>query len=198
MRWVVVTRHGGILTVLAVLLGAVAGAAGNVDIGVPIPGLSGSAPTMPLTVLPALALVLAIQAGTWDGEVCWMGASVRSVVGASAMVASGVMAVSLVVCLIVSWAEKDPWRGVLYARDLLSLGLLCWVGGRLFRPGVGAALPAFFLLLCLLFARQSTGELRWWAWLVDRDPWHPVAWTVVVLAAACAVLVPALRRPMLR
>lgn len=193
------SRHPWAALGAAVLCGAVAGAGGAIDVALPLVGLESTATALPLPALLAAALV-AVAVGCADaGEAAWMGGAVRRPADASALFTGVVVLAGVAVAAALS--ALSPMA--LFARNAAVLALLaeavkCIAAARRMAapassssavpPGVLAgAAPVLLLAVSATFARDPSGGVYAWAWLVRRDLGNPMAMLTALAGLAVVV-----------
>lgn len=188
MKKAFITRQGWVLLSVNFILGLCSSYIGRVDLPIPLPGLSTASSSLPV---PAIFAVLMVVVGLWcveQGERDWMVASVRS----ARLFSGGMLGVSLLSCFLVALAVSsvafDMSSAVLLGRNMLAFGLfslVAWQFGSSTFAGVGSAVWVAF---CCLFARDSSGGVRWWAWCLNRDSGDVWAWCFSGLCVVVLVL----------
>ncbi len=209
MTWAIASRRGATMTALAVFAGLVAGIGNGLSLPIPLPAVASAAPALPLTVLPALVVVLGATWCARGGEERWMlGSTLDPRWHSRVMVGCGIaitcMTAGLAAGAAALW-EASPGAGEalphaavqpkssplavasVYGRDLAVFTAIAALGERLGLGPAAEALPALGVLVVSLFSRDATGRLHWWAWPLNSEGLDPAAWGMGLVCAAGAI-----------
>lgn len=169
MKWVLNTRHYWLITSVVVVAGVVGTVSGNVDL--PIPFLSAllGTSTMPAPVIPSLVVAIVAGGSIQSAEMLWTFASVRNVVAHSMALAATVVLLVFVVSFTTGILVGDSAVAVLLTRDVAGFLVLWSVARALGIERFSSLVPVVYLLIAAVFARNSLGQTRGWAWILDRD-----------------------------
>ncbi len=185
MTYLLRTHRCWMALIACTCLGLLSGLVGKVDLPIPLPGLSSSPATLPL---PAVLAVSVVAISFWcveRGEKEWMTVSARPLRLYSWGIFSLVVSSGFLVSLSLSFFLHDTSPALLLGRNILFFGaltLLIWQFGY---ATAAASSSILWVAFCCLFARNSSGEIYWWAWCIDRGYSNHYAWLFSFL---CIVL----------
>lgn len=188
MKEAFTTRRGWLLLGISLILGLFSSFVGGIDLPIPLPGLSTAASSLPV---PAIFAVLMVIVALWcveQGEREWMVASVRS----PRMFSWGILGAALFICFCVALTVAifvvDISSVLVLGRNLLAFGMFSLVVWQLGSSTFAGAGSAVWVAFCCLFARDSSGEVRWWAWCLNRDPNDMWSWIFSTLCVVILIL----------
>jgi len=197
MTWALKARRYWVIIVVAIVASVVGTTAGNVDL--PIPFLSSllGPSSMPAAVIPSLVLAVVAGAMIQSAELFWTATSVRNVVAHSMVSAVGIIAVVVLASILTGTFVHDYASAWLLVRDVVGF-LLFWSSARaLGARRLAGLVPVVYLLLASAFARNSVGEVRGWAWILERNLGNPWAIATLVLGSLLTVIYVLRQRPLI-
>lgn len=195
-------RHPWIVLVVSIGLGLAVAVMAGVDVPVPFLSSLGNS-ALPFPVLPAMALAVVVPSLARQAEPQSAPPCRRNAVGHSVgFVAVACAAYMMVGAGLTALLAPDPAVAWLIVSDAACLVALSLASRWLWSAPAMSALPVLLVVLQSMFARDNTGMIRPWAWLMTRD-WYRISsivglcgWSFTFAAVLFAVVLVVARRPL--